>query len=194
MERTRTARTAPLILVLLALLGGCAVTDHPRTATIEPGGYEDAFRRTLATLGRLGFEPDRIDARSGVITTHPEPTGGLAEPWSRQQTTPGQEIEDLLNRQRRTVRVVFRAADEPAADGASGFDLRAHDGPYAVEVAVVIERVHRPGREVDPASVRLQWTTEDPALRARGLHPLYAVPVGRDEQLERRLAKAAAGR
>lgn len=183
--------TGRLLLLLAALcIVGCASTDHPRTAQLRPGEYDAAFRRTLDELTRLGFQPDRIDAAGGVITAGPARTAGLAQPWSRQQTVPEQEIEDLLNSQQRTVRVTFRPTG--ATSDTLG-DLRNYQGPIEADVRVVLERVHRPGRQVSPSSVRLQWRTEDPALRQRRLYPQYTVPVGRDRRLERRLAEATEG-
>jgi len=187
-------RTFLLFAALLPVLSlvGCATTDHPRTAQLAPGEYDAAFRRTLDELTRLGFQPERVDAAGGVITTQPARTAGLAQPWSRQQTVPGQEIEDLLNSQQRSVRVTFRPAGGSPGDPAF-VDMRSYGGPIEADVRVVLERIERPGREISPVSVRLQWRTEDPALRERRLHPQHAVPVGRDRRLEKRIAERTAG-
>jgi hypothetical protein len=181
----------PLIL-LAGLLAGCSAPKAPPAIAVAPGQYAQAFDTARDTLTRYRFELERVDARAGVITTRPKSTGGLATPWDREQSTLEQAWEDLLDEQRRIVRITF----EPAGP-ASGTpppppetDLREAASPLTAHVDVVIERVQHAGRRLEPSAIQLSSVTEDPALRERGLWPSYNVAFSQDPLLARRLAEA----
>jgi hypothetical protein len=169
------------ILCLLALaIGGCAVAPRASSEVRVPtGGYAAAFDAARETLLARRFELERVDARAGVITTRPKSSSGLATPWDTEQSTLTQEVEDLFNRQQRHIRITF----EPAAPGETPDDLRTVSGALTARVEVVIERLHRPGWQIEPAAVRFSSYTRDPALASRGLWPAYAVPFAQDPAL-----------
>src|SRR5688500_8446844 len=102
-----------LILIVLALLGGCGSSKMlPSTFAVDAGRYGEAFDAAREVLRAARFDIDRVDAGGGVISTEPKRSAGLATPWDREQSTMGQEFEDLLNHQQRTVRITFEPAGE----------------------------------------------------------------------------------
>ncbi|TVQ62020.1 MAG: hypothetical protein EA378_06015 [Phycisphaerales bacterium] len=80
-------------------------------------------------------------------------------------------------------------AFEPPVRTTMRRDLRSYQGPVVATFRVTIERVQRPGFRPEPASIRLSPMHIDPDLRDRGMWPQHAVPIGRDHELERRLAR-----
>lgn len=180
-------------LILLALLlAGCA-SARPEEAvfTVPPGQFAATFAAAKDVLVSYRFELDRVDARSGVLTTRAKPSSGLATPWDAEQSTFLQEWEDLLNRQLRRVRITFEPAE--AVDSAPP-DLRLFEGPLVARVEVVIDRRRRPGWRVETSSIRMSSFTRDPALGPRRMSPAYDVPHTRDEALAARLGREIARR
>lgn len=188
-------------LILLAAAvgfgGGCSSSGDP-TVQIAGGSYSDAFEATRESLRDFDFRLDRVDAASGVITSAIKPTSGLATPWDPEQSGIDQEWEDFINRQRRTVRVEFTPQNgeetpagprDPAAAKAPPLvDLRDFQGPVIATVSVTVERVQRPGWQVNTKSVNNSTFTMDPALAAAGKYPTYVVELEPDARLARRIA------
>src|SRR5438128_989361 len=79
-------------------------------STAPAPAYAEAFDTARQTLRDTGFILERVDARAGVITTQPKTTAGLLTPWDREQTSFGQDLEDLFQRHQRIVRVEFEPA------------------------------------------------------------------------------------
>ncbi len=159
---------------------------------IDAAGYARVFETARDVLRRQGFKIQRVDARAGVITTSPKPTGGLLTPWDSQQATPYAEFEDALANQRRSVRVTFEPDGIETGDPTT-YDLRLWGetgvGSGTVRVHVTLERIHRPGWRVDTQSVRLATRTQDPVLRRRGMDPVYTVAFAQDPELASELAE-----
>lgn len=147
----------PISSVLLALtlaLSGCAgsakrhaggagrVVGSDAQLSLDDADPVAAFDAVRETLIDYRFALERVDAWRGVITTRPKRTAGLASPWDREQSGLDQEWEDLLNEQRRVVRVEF-TRDEAT----SSFT--------ALTVRVELVRSHRPGWRLESESVRL---------------------------------------
>lgn len=180
------------LLLLTFLLAGCA-SARPEEAvfTIPAGQFQATFAAAKDVLVAYRFDLDRVDARTGVLTTQAKPSSGLATPWDAEQSTLLQEWEDLLNRQLRRVRVTFEPAEavEPAPP-----DLRLFEGPLVARVEVVIYRRQRPGWRVETTSIRMSSFTRDPSLRTRRMAPSYDVPHTRDELLAARLGREIARR
>lgn len=186
------------ILLAAAALGGCAATETagPADFTIAPDRYGAAFDAARETLIDLGFEIDRVDARLGIITSKPKTTAGLASPWDRDQSTIGQEFEDLFNRHFRRAVITFHLSDEPlhlprrpqTVPGPMPADLRVAAQPIVTRVEVVLERHRRPGWRIEPAVLRMSSRAMDPELRRTGMWPTYAVPFSYDPLLAERIA------
>lgn len=174
------------ILLALHLIAGCS-SAIKRDSKVKVGGgrYSAAFDAARESLIARRFELDRVDARAGVITTKPKSTSGVATPWDTEQSNFDQEVEDLFNRQQRLVRITF----EPVGAGDSPpEDLRTVPGDLTARVEVVVERLHRPGWQIQPESVRFSSTAQDPAMGPRGMWPTYAVPFSQDPDFASRLA------
>jgi hypothetical protein len=181
------------LLILLTALASCGKSRQPlasRTA-LEQGEYALAFDATKDELRRLGFTLDRIDARAGVITTEPRSSAGFATPWEQQETTSRQELENLLQRQRRRVEVRFVA---DSGNQSPPDDLRQWAGPMHVDVRVGVERIYRFGLRVQPISVRMSSVARDPELMEIGAQPGIATPSGGDDFLAGRIASRIARR
>jgi hypothetical protein len=176
----RPSRLAPLVL-LAATLAGCSSGTPSPEFRVDAGGYARAFDAAREVLRASRFTLNRVDARAGIITTDPKPSAGLATPWDLEQSTPTQEIDDLLNQQRRRVRVSF--AQESGADRVA--DLLESPVPLTARVEVVIDRVHVRGTRPSSKAILLSSQTYDPQATAPAQ---YEVPVTRDEYLESRLA------
>lgn len=203
-----------IALASLALcLTGCSSAHHDTIVPVSSGGYSASFEHAKQVLRDANFDLDRVDARSGVVTTKPKHSAGLATPWDLEQSTLADETNDLLSDRSRQVRIWFEPASsmgsrpsdaplapafatipvEPGAPGAPGtmpMDLRTYDGAIRARIDVVVLSTQRPSTRLDSTTIRLRSFSWDPAMARRGLYPTYEVPVGRDERLEHRIAGA----
>ncbi|MFI4898123.1 MAG: hypothetical protein ACIARR_09880 [Phycisphaerales bacterium JB059] len=190
----RTGRIAVVMVGVALALGGCRSAEGPASVDLEPGAYARAFDETRDLLLARQFTLERVDARAGVITTQPKPTAGLATPWDTEQSSLGQEVEDLMNQQERQVRVVFApASDASAPEPTPGpadapVDLRDAAGPLVARFEVSLLRVSVPGARIEPSVISLSSRTVDPALRERGVGPRDRIAIAQDPELSARLA------
>jgi len=209
---TRTLLFLALCLTLTGSLVGCASRTQPVSGAggrflAEPGTYDAAFDIARDELIALGFTIDRVDAYSGVISTKPKASAGLATPWDREQSALKGEIADLAHPQQRTIRISFRPAsevdqmpsDEPitqiTGEGAPRSVAEASlADPLVGLVEVSIERVYRPYRRVSPVHPVGVTRTRDPALAARAMSTSFTVITKRDHALESRLASRIGSR
>lgn len=188
------------VLVLCGALGwGCAARPQAVDARVEPGLYTAAFESAKDVLRGYDFSLDRVDAASGVITTLPKRTAGAATPWDREQSSLGQEFEDLLDRQSRVARVDFvpagvagRAGNLPGSAGWQ--DLRSTPQPLAIRVSVQVSRRQRPGWRLESTSIRSSTRASDPALQRAGLEPAHDQEMGEDAALAERITREIAER
>lgn len=178
----RPASRVIALALLLSLLAGCAGASGDARFDVPAGSYSRAFDATRSVLRDYRFPIERVDARAGVITTRPKATAGLATPWDAEQSTPGQEIEDLLNDQRRRVRVVFQPADP-------GASTLSDDAPLIAHVEVGVYRVQNPGLRLPPGAISQGSLSVDPALRQRWVTYGMETPVARDSRLAGRIAR-----
>ncbi len=182
----RTSSLIPALLTAFGLIfaGGCS---SPRaTGPVEIGAdrYGVTFDAARDVLRERRFDLARVDSSAGVLTTAPSVSAGLFTPWSRDQQTFDDELDDTLNRQQRTVRVEFQPVEPPAEPGPH--DLVGKPVTTRLEVRVTVERQHRAGQQPQPASITMSSRWQDPALQRRGLSE-YGVTTRRDEALERTL-------
>jgi hypothetical protein len=192
-----------IVSALLVSIGGCASAPRDVVTTVPAANYAQTFEAAKATLRDYRFVIERVDARAGVITTQAKGTAGLITPWDKEQTTTRQELEELINQEVRTVRVEFiplgtperdpvinaRKATLTPADQANAdlIDLRDLGQDLQCRVVVAVDRLHRPGRLLSTKTIRGTRNYEDPDLNQRGIAPLSAESLGRDENLEKRL-------
>lgn len=175
-------------MVLIAL-GGCNASGPP-TFNVQIGQYQQAFNAARDVLRDYHFQLERVDGAQGVITTADLFSAGLLTPWDQVQTTPQQELSDIVNNQARRVRIVFARASQQADPIDPPSDAEACVG----DVQVVIRRVQVALVRPNSRSVSLTTTAVDPALTAKQIWGNYAVPFARDEELERRIARAIEAR
>lgn len=187
--RTSKSRAVSIGLITgVIVLGGCAGQSERRdnamgravvATPITDAHADQVFDAARETLMGFRFALDRVDARRGVITTHPKRTAGIATPWDKEQSGIDQEWEDLLNEQRRVVRIEFDPAGEQAAD---------QERTMRIQVEVV--RTHRPNWRVETESVRL--SNHARSRDADGvLEPgSFTEVVGLDERFAQRIADA----
>jgi hypothetical protein len=186
LQNTTRSLAGSAFLAILLLGTGCSTGGQQRPASgelredagvavleIRPGMQADAFDAAREALMSYRFAIDRVDARRGVLTTHPKRTAGLLSPWDREQSSVGQEWEDLINEQQRVVRVEFDQDDA---------------GVHTARVSVEVLRTHRPNWRVQSESVRL--STHARQRNAEGvLEPAtWSEVVGLDAALARRIA------
>lgn len=137
-------------------------------AVIERHDGAAVFQAARGVLLDAGFRIDRFDARSGMLTTHPARSAGLATPWIEPSTTLEQAAFDTISRGERSARV----------------DLEELvDGTVRVEVTVTLARVQRPGLRIETESIRMSRVTSDPTHFARGMAPESVEVLERDDRL-----------
>ncbi len=192
---TKSALAVVGWVALLTLLAGCTpVQSGP--LSVSPERYAAAFQAARDVLRDADFVLERTDVQAGVLTTAIKTTAGAASPWDQEQSTAGQEMEDLFNRQARTVRVVFSPRGS-VSDPAGLADVRAATVPIDVEVLATLYRRQRPGWRPDSTGVSLHRHWADTALPARG-EQVVAMDEDRGlaaklkEQIRQRLAAQAA--
>ena len=145
---------------------------------IDGASYEEVFAMAREVLSEYRFGINRVDASRGVITTHPKRTTGLASLWDQEQSSLGQEIEDLANQQERTIRVVFERAQ----------DAVAHDPVVRARVEVMVFRVHRPHWRVETESIRFSTHAQSRDVNGKIEAGEFREPIGQDIELARRVA------
>lgn len=170
-----------LVLFLLAFLAGCARQVTAPPLALMSDEYDRAFDTAVDVLRDARFTIDRVDRRSGVITTEARVSSTIVEPWRPDNATLGMSVDSTLNYQRRVVRVQFTDVDAAEAS-----DLTALPGgkPLGLAVTCTIERAHRPNRRVETAALARSSQAVDPQLQERGIGLLFWQPVGRDPNWE----------
>ena len=187
--RPRHAGLIVAAAVIGVWLGGCAARG-PNELAIAPGDYPVAFEAAQEVIRDARFDIDRIDARAGVITSASRVSTGIALPWDMAGSTPGRQLEDLLNRHARRIRVTFEPAPTAEGEPAPAANLLGAPPPELVmRVRVLVEREQRPGWRLDSTSIGLSARAADPALIQRGMHPGYTVVLREDPDLGARLAE-----
>ncbi len=184
-----TPRFATLGLLALApllfgTLSGCTPAQVDPTFEAPKGQYATAFDAALETLRDFRFPIDRVDAEAGVITTASKQSSGLASPWDIEQSTPTQEVEDLLALHTRRVRITFESATQSAFANPNEFNA----GPVRGRVEAVVDRRYIRGWRLSSSAILHSDFTTDTVASSRGQPQQFDAPLSRDERLEARLA------
>lgn len=182
--------------LLPACRGSDRVADQPAAteelalgavpADARGAGYPAVFDAARDVLRDEGFILERVDAAEGVITTRVKTTAGVFTPWDREQSTAGQEVEDLMQRQQRVVRVTFVGAAEQPGEGGDGVGPKRFD---RMRVEVVVQRVQIPGRKLEPEAIQQSSYWWDPDMGTRGMQPQFAVAEKQDRLLAERITR-----
>ena len=192
------------IITIVCVLGGCtmhqppnAPTTRPSLATTQPmywlsqpatssvdaADFNKLWLDCQETAHHYGFILDRLDQRSGLITTQPLVSKQFFEFWRNDVVTADDLEKSSLATYRRTLR----------------FQIARYDGGgYHAEPYVLIERYVRAEKTIT-ASVYLRQAFRSDKNRApvgtpesdRGIYlpKQYWYPTGRDTALETEVAK-----
>lgn len=193
------------IVLCLFVLGGCAthlpVVDNPlEVATSE---YPRFYRAAREVLTEQGYVLDQMNYRYGIVSTQPQYSATLFEPWRATNSTGAQSLSSTINHQRRVVTITLepdpdegtRPRPAPSDGGAS---LPEEPAGYLFRIVAMIEQAQRPvmhltgstsGHRTQRAlrEVPVEWTR-------RGIDANYWQPIERDPHLERRLMIAIINR
>jgi len=150
--------------------------------------YEDAFVAARAVLAEFRFGINRVDAARGVLTSYPKRSAGLASPWDGEQSSIGQEFEDLTNQQERTIHIEFERGEQADADADA--NANADTGRVVARVRVIVNRVHRPNWRVDTQSILLSTHARSRDAMGNLERSEFREPIGQDTALADRLARA----
>jgi len=194
-------RPAPILLALVACLAGCASrtpapppTQNPATAdaaywlnqpaaaSVVSDDFTTLWRACRrATIGH-SFTMDRVDFRSGLMTTLPLVSKQFFELWRSDVVTPYGVAESSLDTIRRTARFEVRRRD---------------DGRYEAVPKVVVERFSFAERRITSVARFAEMFTVERTEGGRerdryggDLPDMYWYATGRDHALEQHLAAA----
>jgi hypothetical protein len=182
---------------------------QPEGLRIQAREYRTAFDEATDLLRDRGFVVDRRDYRYGVITTDPEGSPTVFEPWIRHNRSLGTTAASTAADLRRIVRVELLPAPAPAPGNAPGIAPAAPGSEasaveevpavetYDVAVEVLLERRQRPMRRLSGSaatSVFYDYSRLPEDLQRREIPGSYWHPIGRDPQLERHLLQQLANR
>ena len=173
-----TIVAATTVLMTVALTG-CASSGRPNTdrtgvsggeigISIPAGQYGGAFDTAVAEARRLGFEPQLLDRRAGLIEAGPARSATALEPWAWASDSG----ENTLHQQRRILKVSFQPEGisqsvERASDPLVGpiTDLTTLTTPLRMVVTVSVQRQQRPidHRAIWSLATRSEAWQHDPA-------------------------------
>lgn len=210
MERNRMSRGACeacwpmavlrlLLLVLLAAQAACTPDNASPEFAVPAGSYRRAFEASESVLRDFRFNLARVDARAGVISSQAKNTSGLATPWDVEQSTLGQEFEDLVSNHSRRIRITFERSGGSSGSLAAGGDAAATSGggapenfdnaPLVGRVDVVLIRTYARNWRPSSTSILDSSYAYDPMLAQSGQSQVYEAPLTRDERLAARIAE-----
>ena len=179
-------------IVLACAVAGCTrpIVRMDNPLPIDSREYSRIFAATVVELRHQGFIINRHDYRFGVITTRPQPSPTLMEPWQRQNTTAYQGLESTLNSQRRTVTVTLEPAEIVTGKAAAATETTEGQA-YRLRVEVLIERQQHPALQAtgSPSARTLvrPLTAVPRELQDRGITGPYWEPLKRDPYMEQQL-------
>lgn len=206
-------RVVPTLILLISvfyisIFSGCSTSPTIDTIRVESANYDDAFDSVMNALRYEQYTLDRVDRRLGVITTVPQDSASIVEPWQNHNSTIGQAAESTLHHERRIIRVEFQPMSR--IDGNSGtaenstaknvplpinqvipspapIDPAEVNGLLYIDVICTIERGHMPGRQIQTTDLRRSNFTIDPTLAERGIPNVFWEPIARDPYMEQRI-------
>lgn len=176
-----------IILLLLSLMG-CAssLPSSSNPMTVDAREYARLFDASVEVLRDRGFRIDRQDFRFGTVTSKPDGSPTLLEPWRGDNHTVALAGWSTLSDLRRVVTVTL----EPQSD-------TPEQSLYDLSVVVELQREQSPLRRLDGNSSKGQFRSlnEVPEEWARrGVTAKSWETVGRDEAMEQALLHAIVDR
>ena len=155
--------------------------NQPPAATVVADDFTPLFRACRRAALASSFTIDRVDFRSGLMTTFPQVSKQFFELWRNDVAAPRDVLGSSLDTVRRTVRFEVRRRD---------------DGRYEAVPKVLVERFSLAERRITSvarfAEMFTVERTEGSRNRDRGgeLPDMYWYATGRDAAMEKRLAAA----
>jgi hypothetical protein len=165
---------------LTLILPGCAPAVRNfevSVLTVEadlPGDFETVFEHAQEVLRQNRFTLDRLDRRSGIVTTLPVTSQGLFEFWRHDVDTSRDLWESSLNPIRRWVEVSIRPRDD--------------DATLTLDVTVHKERFSSPDRQFTSSGAAYQFFGENlpstQGMKNVAIGQEVWMDVGRDPAME----------
>ncbi|MBL0927222.1 MAG: hypothetical protein IBJ11_06155 [Phycisphaerales bacterium] len=186
--RARALTTAAIALT--PLLSGCAASGEGPALSFPAGEYPVYFQAAKDVLRDARFDLARIDAQSGIVQTDPRASSGFATPWIPHSATFADSVEGVAQRQRRIATIAFSPPTSPPTAGQAPSAPGPTDPntPMTLSVSVMIQRTYRPGRRVDPTSIRLSSFTVDTLSEQAGEPRQFSSDLRPDPALAASLA------
>ncbi len=192
--------SALTLLAATQIIGCSRAVSAPNPIAIAPAEYHRMFDASVDVLRNHKFIVDRKDRRFGIVTSRPQVASSILEPWQTDNSTPIDYAENTINYQRRTVRVELRpvtaqpAAPQPNSAAPAPSTPPVADSPAEFELAVTVtvDRLYHPPIQLYTSALqtfnfRHQRTRYRDVTSEYGVDSSYWQPVGRDEELEKRL-------
>jgi hypothetical protein len=162
--------------------------NRPATVAVDYPQFDPLWRAAGEAVRDAGYIPDRRDFRNGVMTTKPLVSQQIFEPWRHDTASFAAVAQSSLQTVRRTVRFEF---------------ARKEDGTFELTPKVIIERYSFGEHRITSAEQyrEIFQLTREEAFRRRDLQenptqevsgippPEYWYAIGRDPDMERRLAE-----
>ena len=201
MYRYRLYGLLVLICGVFSMTGceaGPAQVGHEEPAQIigvAKAKYDASFEVCAALLKEHRFMLDRQDRRFGVLTSKPQFSSTVLEPWGADKVGSG-GLDSTLNMQKRVVRVSLNAVE-----GENGEKIEIPQGvvkigggvDYLLGVEVLVLQHQRPTRILNTAAVRetnfrsRHRELARTQLSERGVEGQFWREIGRDYAYERYL-------
>jgi hypothetical protein len=187
---------------LAAFAGSCAPPKGlpPSPARTGAVHFDAAWDAAVAVLWEYGFTVDRMDRRSGLITTAPLTGKYLGEFWRHDAATNRDVWEGTTQTiyRQATVHLVPVGATTASASGPATYPTSrpSPDTPFVARVEIHVSRSDRPLRQIESTgdAQRMFLKPQSADLEEAAVHkeelarkreePNYNVDLGRDAKLE----------
>jgi hypothetical protein len=159
--------------------------DQPVVASATSTDFDKLWAACDKTVRAYQFEIDRADLRSGVLTSKPLVSSQMFEFWRRDVGDLRETMDSTTQTMRRTIHFEV---------------VRGEDGTFAAEPKVLVEKFALPERRVTTVSefrdvfIPVGKVATVQTATGQTLPNEYWYSVGRDEALERELAKSVQDR
>ena len=180
----RPAATQPSTAIDPATTQPTYWLDQPAKVYVTSNNFQQLWDACEDTARGYFFKLDRIDYRSGVLTTQPLVSGQVFEPWRQDTPTGYDDSESTLATTRRTIRFEF---------------TREGDDSWKVAPKVLVERLSIAEKRITSVTAyRTAFTAPRPGTGTFGsrerdagqiLPERYWYPLRRDPVMERALAE-----
>ena len=155
--------------------------DMPAAAQVQARDFDTLWTACEKVARTYGYQLDREDYRTGLLTTVPMISKNIQEPWRKDAGTIYEQWQDTLQTIRRTLRFEIK---------------RDESGAYAAVPKVLIERQTVLERRLTSVT---QYRGAFSGPRISSLYTTdvvnrvpnkYWTPIGRDEPMEKQVATA----